>query len=183
MKTIVTARLTLRPVSIEDVDTLHALWTDADIRRYLRDNIVIARARAEEMVRAVVAGFDRNGRGMWLIFEKDARAPCGFCGFLPRPEPDTPELIYGLAPSVWGRGYATEAARAVMEYGFEMLNVPKLAASVDVPNVASVRVLERLGLRFVRREIVHGNDLVFYEIEHANRAASMSTASPDMPPR
>ena len=165
MNTILTARLRLRPLSLDDVDVVHALWTDPDVRRYLWDDVVIPRERAEEMVRSIVAGFERNGRGMWLIYEQSAAAPCGFCGFLPRTEPDRAELIYGLAPHAWGKGYATESARAVMEYGFETLNVPTIAAAADVPNAASVRVLERLGMRFVRREVVHGLDLLFYEIE------------------
>lgn len=169
MKTILTARLTLRPFSLEDVDVLHALWTDPDVRRYLWDDVVIPRERVEEMVRGIIAGFERNGRGMWLIYEKNAESPCGFCGFLPRKEPDRAEMIYGLAPGAWGRGYATESGRAVMEYGFGTLNLPKIGASADVPNIASVHVLERLGMRFVRREVVHGVDLLFYEIENARR--------------
>jgi ribosomal-protein-alanine N-acetyltransferase len=171
METILTARLTLRPFSLDDVDVLHALWTDPDVRRYLWDNVVIPRERVEAMVRAMIAGFERNGRGMWLIYEENAESPCGFCGFLPRKEPDRAEMIYGLVPGAWGRGYATESARAVMEYGFGTLNVPKIAAAADVPNTASVRVLERLGMRFVRREVVHGVDLLFYEIENERRPA------------
>lgn len=177
MKIILTARLTLRPFALEDVDEVHALWIDPDVRRYLWDDVVIPRERADEMVRAIIAGFERNGRGMWLIHEKGVESPCGFCGFLPRKELDRAELIYGLAPSVWGRGYATESARAVMEYGFETLNLPKIAAAADVPNAASVRVLERLGMRFVRREVVHGVDLLFYEIENT------ATESPHTPRR
>jgi ribosomal-protein-alanine N-acetyltransferase len=182
MHTILTARLTLRPFTLDAVDEVHALWTDPDVRRFLWDNVVIARERAEEMVRAIVAGFHRNGRGMWLIHETSAAKPCGFCGFLPRKEPDRAELIYGLAPGAWGRGYATESARAVMEYGFETLNLPKIAAAADVPNLASLRVLERLGMRFVRREVVHGVDLLFYEIENTAPAAD-ATESPRTPRR
>jgi len=182
MKTILTPRLTLRPFTLDDVDEVHALWTDPDVRRYLWDNVVIPRERAEEMIRNIIAGFERNGRGMWLIYESDADRPCGFSGFLPRKEPDRAELIYGLAPSVWGRGYATESARAVVEYGFGTLNLAKIGAAADVPNAASVRVLERLGMRFVRREMVHGVDLLFYEIENTIRAAG-STESPHTPRR
>ena len=98
MTDILTARLTLRPFSLEDVDVVHALWTDPAVRRYLWDDVVIPRERAEEMVRTVVASFERNGRGMWLIYENAARSPCGFCGFLPRTEEDRAEMIYGLAP-------------------------------------------------------------------------------------
>jgi [ribosomal protein S5]-alanine N-acetyltransferase len=183
MKNIVTARLTLRPISLADVDAVHELWIDPDVRRYLWDNLVIPRERAEQMVRAMIAGAERNGRGMWLIHEQGADEPCGFCGFIPRDEPDHAQLIYGLAPSAWGRGYATESARAVMEYGFATLGLPKIAAAADVPNTASARVLERLGMRFVRREIVHGIDLLFYEIENSLLPGAVSTESPHTPRR
>ena len=186
MNDIVTARLTLRPFTMDDLDVVHTLWTDPDVRRYLWDNMVIPRERAEEMLRASIAAAERNGRGMWLIFEGSAETACGFCGFLPRNEPDHAQLIYGLAPNVWGRGYATESVRAVVEYGFATLGLPKIAASADVPNTASARVLERLGMHFVRREMVHGIDLVFYEIENHDRAlnaAAESTESPRTPRR
>jgi [ribosomal protein S5]-alanine N-acetyltransferase len=183
MKNIVTARLTLRPLSTNDVDPVHALWVDPDVRRYLWDNVVIPRERVERMVHAMVAGAERNGRGMWLIHEGVADELCGFCGFLPRDEPDHAKLIYGLAPQAWGRGYATESALAVMEYGFTALKLPKIAAAADVPNSASARVLERLGMRFVRREVVHGVDLLFYEIENPLHARQGSTALPHMPRR
>jgi RimJ/RimL family protein N-acetyltransferase len=165
MKIIVTARLTLRPFSLEDLDAVHALWTHPDVRRYLWDDVVIPRERAGEMLRAILTGVERNGRGMWLIYEDSAESPCGFCGFLPRKEPERGEMIYGLVPSAWGRGYATESGRAVIDYGFKTLTLPKITATADVPNVASQRVLERLGMRFVRREVVYGVDLMFYEIE------------------
>ena len=165
------------------MDQAHALWTDAEVRRYLWDDVLISRDRAEEVVRAVSASFARDGRGMWLVCEKAVDVPCGFCGFLPREEPDRAELIYGLVPSVWGKGYATESARAVIEYAFEKLNVPRIAAAADLPNTASVRVMERLGMRFVRRETVHGNDLVFYEIENGRGLAPVATELPDTPRR
>jgi [ribosomal protein S5]-alanine N-acetyltransferase len=164
-----TLRLTLQPVTIDDVDTLHRLWTDPDVRRYLWDDQVISRERAEEYVRGTIEAGARDGRGMWLIHEEQAAAPIGFCGFSPRDEPAVGELIYGLAPGAWGCGYATECAGALLDYGFTTLGLTKIVASTDVPNTASARVLERIGMRFQRREIVNGLDLVFYEIATADR--------------
>jgi RimJ/RimL family protein N-acetyltransferase len=164
-----TVRLTLEPVTIDDVDTLHRQWTDPDVRRYLWDDQVISRERADEYVRGTIEAGARDGRGMWLIHDGLAASPVGFCGFSPRDEPAVGELIYGLVPGAWRRGYATESARAVLEYGFTTLRLTKIVASTDVPNLASARVLERLGMRFVRREMVDGLDLVFYEIEETDR--------------
>jgi ribosomal-protein-alanine N-acetyltransferase len=101
---------------------------------------------------------------MWVIRESGAPALCGFCGFVPHDDPQDTELLYGLAPGAWGRGYATESARAVLDFGFRSLGLRKITASTDVPNVASVRVIERLGMRFLRRAVVNGLDLLFYEM-------------------
>jgi RimJ/RimL family protein N-acetyltransferase len=171
MDPILTARLRLRPIAAADVATLHAMWTDPEVRRYLWDDIVISRERAEEMVGAMIAGAERNGRGMWLVYERGAAEPVGFAGFLPRREPAQGALIYGLIPRAWGRGYGTESAQAIVDYGFGNLGLETIVASADVPNQPSVRVLERLGMRFVKREVVHGIDLVFYQLDaHAWRA-------------
>jgi RimJ/RimL family protein N-acetyltransferase len=171
MESILTARLRLRPIAAADAAILHAIWTDPDVRRYLWDDIVIPRDRAEEMVAAMLAGAERNGRGMWLVYESAAAEPVGFAGFLPRQEAAQGALIYGLLPRAWGRGYATESAQAVVDYGFGSLALETIVASADVPNQASIRVLERLGMQFVKREVVHGVDLVFYQLDaHAWRA-------------
>lgn len=183
MKTLVTPRLTMRPFTLDDVDVVHALWTDAAVRRYLWDDMAIPRERAEEMVRGIVAAFDRNGRGMWLVFVPPDDMAAGFCGFLPRNEPAQGELIYGLSPAAWGRGYATEAAAAVVDHGFTALGLERIVAKADVPNTASVRVLERLGMHYVRREVVLGVDLLFYEVERGAWANPAATASSRMPRR
>jgi ribosomal-protein-alanine N-acetyltransferase len=75
-----------------------------------------------------------------------------------------PELMYALAPEYWGQGLATEAARAVLAHGFEQLQSPRITAASDPPNAASVRVLERLGMRFTHRAALNGLYTVFYEI-------------------
>jgi ribosomal-protein-alanine N-acetyltransferase len=159
------------------------MWTDADVRRYLWDDVVISRERAEETVREVVRSFERTGRGLWLIHEQTASASCGFCGFLPREDQRPAELIYGLLRRVWGRGYATESVRAVMDRAFTALGVPKIVAAADVPNEASVRVMERAGMCRVRSETVNGLPLVFYEIDAAGWLARRATAPPDTAPR
>ena len=155
----------MRPIGVDDLDTLHRMWTDPDVRRYLWDDLVISRERAEEMVAAMVAGGERNGRGIWLVSENATEEPIGFAGFLPRQELAQGTLIYGLLPRAWRRGYATESAQAIVQYGFENLGLETIVASADVPNEASIRVLERLGMQFVKREIVHGIDLAFYRLD------------------
>src|SRR5262249_49467004 len=114
-----TARLRLRPYRESDLDALHALWTDPQVRRYLWDDAVIERRLAAEVMRASIASTDALGFGHWAVCRGNGGALIGFCGFRPLDDSADIELLYGLAPPHWGRGLATEAARAMLRFGFE----------------------------------------------------------------
>jgi ribosomal-protein-alanine N-acetyltransferase len=163
---LTTGRLVLRPVTIADVDALHQLWIDRDVRRYLWDNVVIPRERAEETVRDMLSAVD-DRLGMWVVTDARTNDLAGFCALIRREGESDPELMYGLAPRFWGQGFATEASRALLVYAFGTLECPRVSAATDVPNGASVRVMERLGFRFSRRGMLNGLDMLFYEIGRA----------------
>jgi ribosomal-protein-alanine N-acetyltransferase len=93
-----------------------------------------------------------------------AGALAGFCGF--RYIDDSPdiELLYGLLPDYWGQGLATEAARAVLEYGFDAVQFRRIYARTDVPNRASVRVMERLGMKFERETHLAARPTLIYSL-------------------
>ncbi len=157
-----TERLSLRSYAMQDVDPLHRLWTDPAVRKYLWDDQLIARERAAEEVRSAMACFETRGFGQWLVLERDA--PIGFCGLRPFGEPPEVEILYGLAPGRWGRGFATEAARAVLRYGFEDCGFAQLFAGADPPNTASFRVMERLGMKPVRRARSGDSGALYYAV-------------------
>jgi RimJ/RimL family protein N-acetyltransferase len=113
-------------------------------------------------VEASLANFEQHGYGLWLVFAREDRGFVGFAGFLCT-EGEAPNLLYGIHPDFCGKGYATEAASAVLSYALESLAVPLVKADVDEPNVISVRVLEKLGMRQTRRAIVAGQPLIYYE--------------------
>ena len=83
------------------------------------------------------------------IFIKETKEIIGWCGIQPfDPIPDKKEIFFGLSPAHWNKGYMTEAAKAVLRYGFETLNFNELVAGVKPKNVASIAVLEKIGLVF-----------------------------------
>lgn len=86
----------------------------------------------------------------------------GFAGFLSTDEA-IPSLIYGIAPDFWGNGYGTESAQTVLCYALEKLKLPKVIADVDEPNLASVRVLQKLGMKQTKRAVVQGKPLLYFE--------------------
>ena len=83
-----------------------------------------------------------------------------------------PSLLFGVTAGQWNRGIATEASRHVIGYGFGMLGFHTIAASTDVGNTASVRVLEKLGMRFDRREVIEGLDTVFFRLRRVDWQAN-----------
>ncbi|HEY9652007.1 MAG TPA: GNAT family N-acetyltransferase [Coleofasciculaceae cyanobacterium] len=157
-----TTRLQLRPCQIEDIQLVHTLWTNDGIRYFLFDNRVISSDEAQSFVEDSLANFEQHGYGIWLVFVRDIDCLIGFAGFLSSEE-GTPSLIYGVHPDHWGCGYATEAASAVLNYALENLALPKVRADVDEPNIASVRVLEKLGMMQTGREVVNGHPLVYFQ--------------------
>ncbi len=158
-----TDRLRLRPCQLDDLDSLHELWIDADVRRFLFDDRQISREEARSFIDMSVATFTDRKYGIWLFFEHQSDRIAGFTGLLQSSE-ELPNLIFGTEPRLWGRGYATEAASAVLRYAFDVLGIEYAIADVDEPNEASIRVLERLGMSRTRREIVNGRPLLYYKI-------------------
>ena len=174
--TLVTARTTLRPVAAEDVPALHALWTDSAVRKYLWDDTIITRERAAEVVAASAADFAARGFGLWAVRETATGDWMGFCGFRSS-DADEVELLYGLWPRHWGQRVATEVARALLSHAFLTLGVTEVVAATDVPNHASVRVLERIGMQFERRSQPNGLDTLFYRLPRDRFTESRATES------
>ncbi|MBC3785646.1 GNAT family N-acetyltransferase [Spirosoma utsteinense] len=156
-----TNRLTLMPVDVADLPELQALFTDPDVRRYLLDDLLVEEAWTADVVNRSVVMFRDLSYGLWAIRETGQRSVIGFCGYwyfehLPHPL----QLIYGLLPAWWGQGLATEAARIMLDYGFETVGFTEIIAATDVPNRASVRVMERLGLT----HLVTDEAVIYYSL-------------------
>ena len=146
-----TERLVLRPVTADDHAALLAHWTQPEVRRFLFDGAALSAAEVAETIEESIGHFAARGFGIWLIelgaggLAGTAAGLVGTAGLRPLEESGL-EIFYSLAPGAWGHGYATEAARAVMEYGLGALGLPEVLAEVDEGNAASVAVVKRLGM-------------------------------------
>jgi ribosomal-protein-alanine N-acetyltransferase len=161
--TLQTDRLTLTPFAHADQSELHALFTDPDVRRYLLDELIVEEAWTVDVIDRSLTLFQDLGYGLWAVRQTGRLPIIGFCGYwrfehLPYPL----QLIYGLLPAWWGQGLATEAARAGLNYGFDTVGFAEIFAATDVPNQASVRVLERLGMRYLETD----HAVVYYRLQH-----------------
>ena len=154
-----TERLVLRPVTAGDHGALLAHWTQPDVRRFLFDGAALSAAEVAETIEESIRDFAARGFGIWLIelgsaaglvgtatgLDSTATGLVGTAGLRPLGGSGL-EIFYSLAPGAWGHGYATEAARAVLEYGLGPLGLPEVLAEVDEGNAASVAVVKRLGM-------------------------------------
>jgi ribosomal-protein-alanine N-acetyltransferase len=175
---LATDRLRMTPFEPGQVDALHRLWTDPEVRRYLWDDEVIPRQRVLEIVLASQGTFREHGWGFWSLFVADAPDELmGFCGFRPFERGPEPELLYGILPAWWGEGLVTEAGTAAIRYGFETCGFERIVAATDTPNQSSVRVMQRLGMVFDGRREYHGLDTVFYALTPEDWAEHLAHGS------
>lgn len=163
---IETARLQLKPFVTADIDPLYDLWTEPSVRKYLWDDLIISRSTAVEVVQSSLDNFAESGFGYWAICLKQAPELIGFCGLRYFQEDGVDgkevEILYGLDPKYWGRGLATEAAKAILRFGFEQIGLKQILAGADPPNQDSFRVIQRIGMSFSHRAKVGGLDAIYY---------------------
>ena len=144
--TLQTARLRLRPFADTDADALFALHSNAYVLRYWDSPPWTEPARAERFI-ARCRQMAEEGTGARLALERASDGVfLGWCS-LSRWNPDhrSASLGYVLGEAAWGHGYATEGARALLQWGFDTLELNRVQAETDTRNLASARVLEKLG--------------------------------------
>ena len=137
---------------------------------------MIDRATAAEVIAASEASFAARGFGQWCVEVRGEAGLIGFAGLREIEATPDVELLYGFAPAQWGRGFATEASRAVLAHGFQTAGLARIAGRTDTPNRASARVLERLGMRFEAEHIVNGRPTLHYAIERETFDRARRTA-------
>lgn len=162
-----TTRLKLRPGQLADLDMLHRLWIHPQIRYYLFDNRVISVEEAHSFITDSLFNFEQYGYGLWLIFLRETHQVGGFAGCLSSEE-KVPQLIYGIEPNLWGKGYATEASAVILHYVLAELAYPTVKADVDEPNLASIQILKKLGMQQTKRTVIQGYPLLYFEVKAQN---------------
>jgi len=148
---------------MDDLDTVHAVWIDPDVRRYLWDDSVISRDRARQALEDSLATFQSRDFGLWLAHARVGGQLIGFAGL--RPFDDDIEVIYGVVPAWWRQGYAREMAIAMFGYAFDRIGLPRVLGQTDPPNLGSIGVMRSLGMRRLSDLSRNGCPLVRYVIE------------------
>lgn len=160
--TLETERLWLRLPDMADLDALAAIYADPKVMRFIK-NGTRTRLQAAEALRTLMDEWEQNKIGVWMVIEKQTQQLLGICGFVGQAE-----LGYILAKSAWGRGIATEAVRACLQYGFEVAGYQTIGAGALRENTASICILQKLEMSRRPRAYFDENGGAYFELERSD---------------
>ena len=166
MKTVYTERLVLRQyIKCEaDRDALVSLLTDADVMKNVGEG-VDSQEKANEMFNRIFTSvYETSAFDIWSVFTRENSQYVAHAEIKPRKGTNDWEIIYILKKEHWGKGYATEIARALVEYGFEERKLSSVIATVDTENKNSIHVLEKIGMSLDRTERDERGEFHVYSI-------------------
>jgi [ribosomal protein S5]-alanine N-acetyltransferase len=162
--TLETPRLILRPFRERDLDRLAELMANPDFMRFSLG--VFSREQTASFLEKLI-DWDRRGLpSQFAAIHRDDNRVIGYCGFFHQPLDETNEIEIGyrLHPDYWGRGLATEAARAVRDHGFADLKLPRVISLIHPENLASRRVAEKNGMRLEKETVFRGFPTLVFAI-------------------
>lgn len=152
MTVLETERLLLARLSYDHCEFIFELVNEPSFKRYIGDKDVQSLEDAQRYLReGPIGSYERFGYGLFLVNVKDSGLPAGICGLVKREEFDDPDLGFAFLERYRRNGYASESARAVLEYGFDDLGLDRIIAMADPENAPSVRLLENLGFTYERK--------------------------------
>ena len=149
-----TPRLILRQFTEEDAPLVLQLNSDPEVVKYVHEPILETEEQAREILISRILPQYKKDLGRWAIHIKDNKGFIGWCGLKYRPELDEIDLGYRLSQKAWGRGFATEAAQHTLDHGFKTLKLEVITGRTHIENMASIKVLEKIGMNFIGEGIV-----------------------------
>ncbi|MGI8470313.1 MAG: GNAT family N-acetyltransferase [Pyrinomonadaceae bacterium] len=157
-----TERLILRKIDGRDAAAIFAMRGDREMMRFIREPQ--NRAETDNWIKLVSSRWQSEKIGFCAVVEKSSNEFAGWCGLWRLTETGETEIGYAVAKKFWRRGYATEAARRILQYGFDELGLDKIVAVTRPENVASRRVMEKLGMKFDYVGDFYEQDLAHYSV-------------------
>lgn len=166
---IETERLYLREIDVQDVDDLFEMDADPQVHLYIENNPVQTKEQIVEVIQMLQRQYAENGIARWAVVDKQTGECVGWSGLKLFRTPlnghvDFYELGYRFKTKHWGKGYATETSRAIIDYGFDRLNVTSLYAITHPENEKSIHVLNKLGFQFIEIFDYEGDVTNWFEI-------------------
>jgi RimJ/RimL family protein N-acetyltransferase len=167
MRNIVeTSRLILREFEREDYRKLFPILANPNVMKFSVSGCLTV-AQTQEKVDSFIDSYRQYSFGKWAVILREEKQLIGYCGIAVEEidgKKET-ELGYRLGDKYWGKGLATEAAKAALQYGLDELKLPYIIAVVEPANTTSIRVIEKLGMEYKRQTIFYGLEMKVYQID------------------
>jgi len=166
MNIMETDRLFLRHLEPDDLDDLFMLYSNPEIRRYFPEGTLTYEETKEELDWFLNGHPKHPELGLWATIHKETNQLIGRCGLLPWTIDgrDEVEVAYMIAKAYWGQGLGTEAAQAILAYGFKKLGLTRLICLIDRGNKASISVAENIGMSFEKDGIDELGPFLLYSV-------------------
>jgi RimJ/RimL family protein N-acetyltransferase len=165
--TLTTTHLILRPLQPKDAGVLHRIYQSEGVLRYFPNPFPPPLEKVQRFIILQQAHWEKFGYGNWGIVPEGEAQIAGWTGLQYLPELDETEVGFLFDRHYWGKGYATEAARASLKFGFETGNLDHIIALVHPDNIASRRVLEKCGMLYQNTLELWGIGLLRFRVERA----------------
>ncbi len=161
-----TERLQLREIRVSDAPVMYELNLDPEVVQYTGDEPFASLEETEAFIKNY-PDYAKNGYGRWAVVRKEDGEVLGWCGLKFLAENQETDIGYRFFKKFWGMGYATEAARACLKYGFENLGLQTIVARAMHQNEASINVMKKLGMTYLKEVECEEHPAVCYTITKA----------------
>jgi ribosomal-protein-alanine N-acetyltransferase len=161
----------------DDVPALASIRSDPEVMKHIAKRRTESIEEVRNVLNGILAHWQQHGFGRWALVDKGSALLAGWCGLMNASYLENTgevEIGYGLAKQYWGKGLASEAAAATLKYGFEQVRLQRIIAVAWPENVASLRVLEKLGMRYEKRVQLFNSELLLYVISRDQYQAAKS---------
>ncbi|QHT65560.1 GNAT family N-acetyltransferase [Rhodocytophaga rosea] len=146
-----TQRLKARELTIHDTDFILELLNSPGWIKFIGDRQVKTKAQAlQYLEKGPFSSYKQHGFGLWLVERKEDFNAIGLCGLIKRDYLEHPDIGFAFLPAYYGKGYAYEIASEIIKYATEQFSIPQLWAIALPENTRSIRLLEKLGFRFIK---------------------------------
>ena len=161
-------RLLLRKFSLNDIEAVYQFNSNVELHRYTGDEIINSRQRAEQIIKDIwLKDYTNYGYGRWALIYKPENKIIGFAGLKYLAEIGETDIGYRILPQYWGKGLVSEISKQIILYGFNELNLKRIIGIAMPENIASFKVLEKIGFSFYKEDGYHGDDNTYnwYKID------------------
>jgi [ribosomal protein S5]-alanine N-acetyltransferase len=165
MQILETSRLTLRYITSRDAEALMPILGDAEVMQFSIIGVHSPK-QIKQFIEQRLISYMEYGFGLYAVVHKQNQELIGYCGFFIQSieQQKEVEVGYRLAQKYWGQGLATEAAKAVVEYGQQRFNFQRFVCLIETENSRSIRVANKLGMTLEKKIIYHGLDVAMYSL-------------------